>query len=195
MTWQQVQRQSGNARGSSAVAAQAMGASRLNFVVPTKDGRWINFTHMLPHQAKALSRALGYGHTIDDPRFATQPLFENSEVAQEWEDMAWEALSKKTYAEWEPILLADDDIAFEMARRSEEGLDHAQIIHNGDADHRRRSRSRGRPPGRPGREFRRTPARITRSAPAIGEHDGDVGQDAPSAPAGRVADSLTPFEG
>jgi crotonobetainyl-CoA:carnitine CoA-transferase CaiB-like acyl-CoA transferase len=174
MAWQQVQRQTGNAGGSSAIAAQAMGGSRLNFVVPTMDGRWINFTHMLPHQAQALSRVLGFGHTVDDPRYASQPLFENAVIAQEWEDMAWEALSKKSYAEWEPILLADDNIAFEMARTSEEGLDHEQIIHNGDAI---TVEDPDLGPVRqvgPVAKLCSTPARITRSAPRLGDHGGDL---------------------
>jgi crotonobetainyl-CoA:carnitine CoA-transferase CaiB-like acyl-CoA transferase len=46
--------------------------------------------------------------------------------------MCWDALRTKPYAEWEEWLLADDDIAFEMARTSEEGLDHAQIVANGE---------------------------------------------------------------
>jgi crotonobetainyl-CoA:carnitine CoA-transferase CaiB-like acyl-CoA transferase len=173
MTWQQVQRASGNAAGSSAIASQAMGASRLSFIVPTADGRWVNFTHMLPHQAKALSRAVGIGETVDDPRFATQPLFETAEIAQEWEDMVWTALRTKTYAEWEPILLADNDIAFEMARRSEEGVEHAQIIHNGDAVTLQDPTLGAVVEVGPVAHLKRSPAEIVRSAPRLGEHNGD----------------------
>src|SRR5262245_27430863 len=119
MTWQHMQRHSGNAAGSSAIASMASGGSRVSFTCPTGDGRWINFTHMLPNQAQALSRALGVGDTIDDPRFASQPLFATAEDAQAWEDRIWEALRTTTYAEWEAILLADGAIAFGMARRWE----------------------------------------------------------------------------
>lgn len=108
------------------------GASRVNFTAPTADGRWINFTHMLPKQAQALSKVLGVGESVDDPKYAGQPFFGSAEDAQEWEDMCWDALRTKPYDEWEPILLADDNIAFEMARTSEEGLDHAQIETNGE---------------------------------------------------------------
>jgi crotonobetainyl-CoA:carnitine CoA-transferase CaiB-like acyl-CoA transferase len=172
MTWQHVQRQTGNAAGSSAMASAAGGASRVSFTCPTSDGRWINFTHMLPNQAQALSRALGAGDTIDDPRFASQPLFATAEDAQEWEDRIWEALRTRPYAEWEPILLADGDIAFEMARRCEEGLDHTQIRHNGEAitvddpDHGPIEQVG------PVARFSETPARIERSAPRLGEHGG-----------------------
>jgi crotonobetainyl-CoA:carnitine CoA-transferase CaiB-like acyl-CoA transferase len=175
MTWQQLQHRP---QSQSAVpvttGASAMGASRPSFIVPTGDGRWINFTHMLPHQAQALSRITGIEHTIDDPRYSGQPLFESAELAQEWEDLIWEALRRKSYAEWEPILLADPNIAFEMARRSEEGLDHAQIVHNGDAitvDH---------PDVGPIRQvgpvchLQGAPSRISRPAPRLGEHNGDL---------------------
>lgn len=171
-----------------------MGASRLSFIAPTGDGRWVNFTHMLPHQAQALSRAVGLGETIDDPRFARQPLFETAVVAQEWEDLVWAQLRTKTYAEWEPILLADDNIAFEMARRSEEGLDHAQIIHNGDVV---TVEDPGVGPVQeigPVAHLERSPARIARSAPRLGEHGGDVIRAGPSA-SGSGAAPAHPLEG
>jgi crotonobetainyl-CoA:carnitine CoA-transferase CaiB-like acyl-CoA transferase len=194
MTWQQVQRRTGRAAGMSPLGDSAMGASRLNFTVPTRDGRWINFTHMLPHQAQALSRAVGLGHTVEDPRFASQPLFATAEVAQEWEDLVWDAVSARTYPEWEPILLADDNIAFEMARRSEEGLDHPQIRHNGDAI------TVADPEVGPVRQvgpvarLQETPAQISRSAPRLGEHDGDLIRTAP-APAGHGLTPAHPLDG
>jgi len=129
---------------------------------------------MVPHQAQALSRSVGLEHTIEDPRFASQPLFKTAEIAQEWEDLVWDALSARTYAEWEPIFLADDNIAFEMARRSEEGLEHPQIIHNGDAitvvDPEVGPVRQVGPVAR----LQNTPARITRSAPRLGEHHGEL---------------------
>lgn len=115
------------------MAKVAMGASRLSFAMPTADGRWVSFTHMMPKQAQALTRVLGLEACFEDPRYAPQPFFGSPEDAQAWEDMCWDALRTKTYAEWEPLLLASPDIAFEMARTSEEGLDHAQIIANSEA--------------------------------------------------------------
>src|SRR5439155_13588332 len=47
MTWQQVQRKSGNAARMSPLGDAAMGASRLSVIRPTADGRGINVTHML----------------------------------------------------------------------------------------------------------------------------------------------------
>jgi len=115
------------------LAKMTSGASRLNFTMPTKDGRWVNFTHMMPRQAMALNEVLGITDQLNDEKFTGIPFFETPEIAQEWEDMCWDAFRTKSYAEWEPLLLADNNIAFEMARTSEEGLDHPQIIANGEA--------------------------------------------------------------
>src|SRR5512143_3711254 len=109
------------------------GASRYSFFVPTQDCRRVIFTQMLAHQAHALSRAVGIEHTIDDPRFERQPQFATAEDAQEWEDLLWEAMATQPYEHWEKVFLADPDIAFELARFSEEGLDHEQVRHNGEA--------------------------------------------------------------
>jgi crotonobetainyl-CoA:carnitine CoA-transferase CaiB-like acyl-CoA transferase len=194
MTWQQVQRRTGNAAGMSPLGDSAFGASRLNFTLSTRDGRWINFTHMLPHQAQALSRAVGLEHTIEDPRFASQPLFQTAEIAQEWEDLVWDAVSGRTYAEWEPILLADDNIAFEMARRSEEGLEHPQIIHNGDAITVEDPELGPVRQVGPVARLQQTPAQITRSAPRLGEHHGDLARPVP-VPAGHGVRPAHPLQG
>ena len=171
MTWQHVQKQTGGAaHGTSAIAAVMSGASRVSFIAPTGDGRWINFTHMMPNQAQALSKAVGLGHLMDDPVFANQPFFATADDAAEWERLVWEALRTKSYAEWEPILLADSNIAFEMARKSEEGLDHAQIRHNGEAITIDDPDVGPVEQVGPVAAFSETPAQLTRSAPRLGEH-------------------------
>ena len=193
MAWQ-MQRRPQTERTVPAPRSSAMGASRPSFIAPTGDGRWINFTHMLPHQAQALSRVMGIERTIDDPRYSAQPLFESAELAQEWEDLIWEALRRKSYAEWEPLLLADPNIAFELARRSEEGLDHVQIIHNGDVI------TVEDPDVGPIRQvgpvchLEGAPSRISRSAPHLGEHNGDLTLTRPL-PTGDASAPLHPLEG
>jgi crotonobetainyl-CoA:carnitine CoA-transferase CaiB-like acyl-CoA transferase len=172
MTWQHTQQTTGDAHGSSATSA-VMGASRYSFFVPTQDGRWVSFTQMLPHQAHALSRAAGIEHTIDDPRFDQQPQFGTAEDAQAWEDLLWEAMAQQPYEHWEKAFLADPDIAFELARFSEEGLDHEQIRHNGEAvtvdDVEHGPVEQVGPVAR----FTETPSRIDRSAPRLGERRDD----------------------
>jgi crotonobetainyl-CoA:carnitine CoA-transferase CaiB-like acyl-CoA transferase len=180
MTWQHLQRTAGTAEGSSAFAG--VQASRYNFFVPTQDGRWVVFTQMLPHQARALSGAVGLEHTIQDPRFADQPQFTTAEDAQAWEDLVWEAMSKEPYEHWERVFLADPDIAFELARFSEEGLDHQQIVHNGEAVTVEDADLGAVQQVGPVAHFSRSPARIHRMAPRLGNNSGDFPDHPASAP-------------
>jgi crotonobetainyl-CoA:carnitine CoA-transferase CaiB-like acyl-CoA transferase len=59
-------------------------------------------------------------------------MFDNPDDAQAWEDALWEAFRQKDLAEWLPRLLGSPDVAFEISATSEEGLEHPQIVHNGD---------------------------------------------------------------
>ncbi len=157
-------------------ARTGIAASRYGVLVATKDGRFIQTSTMLPHQAKALSCVAGIGHTLEDPRFATQPMFASPEDAQAWEDLLWAAFRARDLDYWLPRLEASPDVAFEVARTSEEGLDHPQMVHNGDVI------TVDDPVHGPIREvgpiahFSDTPCRIDRSAPALGNHQGEFAQ-------------------
>jgi crotonobetainyl-CoA:carnitine CoA-transferase CaiB-like acyl-CoA transferase len=164
------------ARVSSAGSAsrKTIVASRLNYLPCTKDGRFVFFTAMMPHQARAVLRALGIEHILEQPRYANAPFFESADDGQAWEDEIWDAFRTKTFAEWDPILRAERDVAYELARTSEEGLDHPQIRHNGDV---LTLDAPGVGPVEqvgPIAHFRTTPARVRRSAPALGENSGQV---------------------
>ena len=76
--------------------------SRYGVMVATRDGRFIQTSAMLPHQARALSAVAGIQHTFDDPRFAAQPVFASAEDAQGWEDLLWEAFRSHDLAYWLP---------------------------------------------------------------------------------------------
>ena len=72
------------------------------------------------------------------------------------------------------VLRAEPDVAYELLRTSEEGLDHPQVPHNGevvtlDAPGIGPVEQVG-----PVARFQATPARITRSAPALGETHGPL---------------------
>ena len=114
-------------------AAAMLSASRYSVLVCTKDGRFIQTSTLLPHQATALTEAAGIAHILDDPKFNRLPMFETPDDAQEWEDLLWQAFRERNLADWLPVLESYEDIAFEVARTSEEGLDHPQIVHNEDA--------------------------------------------------------------
>ncbi len=158
----------------SSDSRDATSASRYGVLLVTRDGRFIQTSTLLPHQGKALCDVAGIGHVLEEPRFARLPMFDNADDAQAWEDLLLEAFRAGDLAHWVPLLEASPDIAFEVAVTSEEGLDHPQIVHNGDVV------TIDDPVVGPVREvgpiahFERTPMSLTRSAPALGAHDGPL---------------------
>ena len=130
--------------------------------------------------------------------FAAQPVFASAEDAQGWEDLLWEAFRSHDLADWLPLAQASPDVAFEVARTSEEGLDHPQIIHNGDvAPHSHPAYGPVRQ-GRPDRAFLRLAVpRIEVAVNFLGVNEGTFAEPMPAglwrgcasgAPAGRGDD-------
>jgi crotonobetainyl-CoA:carnitine CoA-transferase CaiB-like acyl-CoA transferase len=194
VTWQVMQRRAAAAAKAGTPPAQAgVAANRYSLFLPTKDGRWISTTQMLPHQARALSRACGLEHTFDDPRFAKQPQFASAEDAAAWEDLVWEAMMSEPYEYWERTLLAEPDVAFELCRFSEEGLDHAQILHNGEAVAVEGTRHGTVWQVGPVASFSDTPAHIDSIGPELGDHGTELSSRAPTASSGERP--RHPFEG
>jgi crotonobetainyl-CoA:carnitine CoA-transferase CaiB-like acyl-CoA transferase len=159
---------------ASGDARSLMGASRFGVLLATRDGRFIQTSTMLPHQGKALCEVAGIGHVIEqDARFKGLPTFANAEDAQEWEDMLLEAFRAKDFEHWLPLLLASPDVAFEVAATSEEGLEHPQIVHNGDVIVVQDAKLGAVREVGPIGHFEKTPIVIERSAPELGVSTGD----------------------
>ena len=84
-------RRGGRRRTRPAGPSAGGAANRYSMFMPTRDGRWMSTTQMLPHQAHAL-RACRLEHTFDDPRFVDQPQFANAEDAprgRTWSGRRW----------------------------------------------------------------------------------------------------------
>ena len=171
----------------------ATAASRFGVLVVTRDGRIIQTSTLLPHQGKALCEVAGIGHVLDEPRFSRLPMFDTPDDAQAWEDLLLEAFRKEDLDHWLPLLRANPDIAFEVAVTSEEGIDHPQIVHNGDVV---TVDDPGVGPVRqvgPIGHFERTPCSVNQSAPALGANDGPFSPG--STPAGGGEAPAHPFAG
>src|SRR5581483_9798799 len=97
-------------------------------------------------------------------------MFPSAEVAQEFEDMILEAFREHDLDHWLPQLLANPDIAFELAGTCEEGLDHPQIVHNGDVVAIDDPRVGPIRQVGPLAHFSATPMQLDRSAPELDEH-------------------------
>jgi crotonobetainyl-CoA:carnitine CoA-transferase CaiB-like acyl-CoA transferase len=174
-------------------ARAATSASRFGVLLATRDGRFIQTSTMLPHQGKALCEVAGIGHVLDQPKFKGLPTFANADDAQEWEDLLLEAFRAKDLEHWLPLLEASPDVAFEVAVTSEEGMNHPQIVHNGDVvtvdDPALGPIRQVGPVG----HFEKTPIGPTRSAPRLGDNAGPL--VAHAFPIGGAAAPAHPFEG
>jgi crotonobetainyl-CoA:carnitine CoA-transferase CaiB-like acyl-CoA transferase len=174
-------------------ARSATAASRYGVLLATRDGRFIQTSTLLPHQGKALCEVAGLGPVVEEPRFSRLPMFDTPEDAQAWEDLLLEAFRAEDLDHWLPLLLASPDIAFEVALTSEQGLEHPQIVHNGDVitieDPQVGPVRQVGPVG----HFERSPLAPARSAPKLGANDGPF-TPGPAAPGGGDAPAH-PFAG
>src|SRR5437899_3201934 len=192
MHWQAA-RAKGMTPGATPNSGAALLFTRTMLYHATKDSRFLTTTGMLPKEMRALCRVTGQESMFDDPRFANAPRFAAVEDAQAWEMAMWEAFRTKTYDEGLTILRGDPDIAFEGLASSEEGLDHPQIVHNGDEitiddpEH-----GPVRMVG-PVAHFDRTPSRIERLAPAHGSNHGPL--TGPARPSARGASPAHALDG
>ncbi|MCT7657195.1 CaiB/BaiF CoA transferase family protein [Mycobacterium deserti] len=177
----------------NADARAATAASRFGVLLATRDGRFVQTSTMLPHQGKALCEVAGVAHCLEDPRFTGLPTFANVDDAQEWEELLLEAFRAEDLDHWLPLLEASPNVAFEVAVTSEDGLNHPQILHNGDVvtieDPRRGPIRQVGPVG----HFDKTPIGPKRSAPELDDNAGPL--VAHEFPAGGSSAPKHPFEG
>ncbi len=174
MHWQYARAMGDEPQISISQASGVMAATRTQMWHATKDSRFITTTAMQPKECRAIARAAGVEHILDDPRFANAPKFVDAETAQDYENVMWEAFRTRTLAEWLPILRAEGDIAFEVAVTSEEGLEHPQMVHNGEVI---TVEDPVRGPVRmigPVARFDETPSVIERLAPELGANGGPL---------------------
>ncbi|MBW8825684.1 MAG: CoA transferase [Acidobacteria bacterium] len=168
-------------------------ASRYTFIPCTKDGRWMVFCTLLPHQLQALARACGVAHVLEDPRFKDAPYFQSAEDADEFEQHVWEAVRQMTAAELMERVLAEPDVACEIAGTTEEAMQHAQVLHNHHVVEVEDPRLGTIKEIGPIARFLGSPSVIDRSAPAIGEQTREVRRS--SSPAGAAPLPKHPLEG
>ena len=145
-------------------------ASRFSPMGCSADGRWFICCSMLPHQAQGLLRGLGLGHLLDDDRFMNAPFFDSVDDADAYDDLLWHRFRALGSTELTARLLAEPDVAFEIAGTSEDALTHPQVLHNGEAVELIDPEVGPVAQVGPVARFSATPAVLERSAPALGDH-------------------------
>jgi crotonobetainyl-CoA:carnitine CoA-transferase CaiB-like acyl-CoA transferase len=146
--------------------------TRHTFSICSSDGHWLKTQNLLPHQSQGFIRALGLAHILEDPCYADAPDFATYDDAEAYSNLIWETFRSKTKAEWWPRILAEPDVAAEFAVSSEAGLDHPQLLVNGNViEVHDPVHGSIREVGALA-SFSKTPSKIERSAPALDAHHG-----------------------
>ncbi|MDP6494107.1 MAG: CoA transferase, partial [Dehalococcoidia bacterium] len=99
--------------------------------VRTKDGHWIQMANTVQRLFVAMIHDIGLGHIFEETRFEKAPTL----LPEDREDLRMlmlERFQEKTLDEWMDLFINQTrDVAAEPYRTSEEGMTHAQILHNG----------------------------------------------------------------
>src|SRR6185437_10898704 len=174
--WQHARNTGATPQVTIGQSAGPLAATRTALWHATADGYFISTTAMVPREARALARAAGVEHLLDDVRFREAPKFASADDAQAYEDAMWEPFRKRPLAEWLPILRGELDVAFEVAVTCEQALDHPQMVHNRDVvtvEHPVHGTMRMIGPLG---NFVKTPSVIGVGAPALGHNSGPFEQ-------------------
>ncbi len=143
-------------------------------VALTGDGSWLQFAAVAPHLFRSKMRALGLEWMFDDPAWAGVPALEDPARRRELWSRMIEAVRSRTLSQWGEVFAADPDVFAEQFRAGVDILDHPQLVHDGAvielADP---ERGLVRQPG-PQLRAARTPAAISRPAPALDEHRAEI---------------------
>jgi crotonobetainyl-CoA:carnitine CoA-transferase CaiB-like acyl-CoA transferase len=143
--------------------------------VRTADGRWIQCGNLLEHLLMSFLDAIDLlGELLADDRFVMAPADWDAGAVEVARDMILTRMQTKTAAEWMAIFRANGNVAAEVYGSTVEGLDHPDVVGNGDVVTVHDPvvgavRTLG-----PLAELTVTPGDATRPAPTIGEHTDEV---------------------
>ena len=157
-------------RDDLAMGAPRMGDNVRYLVCRTKDGRWLQTANQSQSLWENWLEALGLGHLLEDSDY----LFIHSaseEVKESLRTMLLEKIQEKTLDEWMTLFSNKYDVVCEPLRTTQEGMEHPQIVHNGNVievedPQRGLTRQLG-----PLAAFSETPAPPRGPAPEPGQHN------------------------
>ena len=97
----------------------------------TKDGRWIQLGNIVERLFRAMMGYLDMSFIYEDPRFKMAPVV-TDEDRTTLEKMMLQSVQKKTLDEWmDTFVNQTADVAAEPYTAAEDGMNHPQIVHNG----------------------------------------------------------------
>ena len=140
----------------------------------TKDGQWIQLANVVERLFRLMMYKLDMGFIYEDPRLKTAPLLTDGDRDTLYE-MIMKRVQEKTMDEWMEIFMdPQSTIAAEPYMIAQEGMDHPQILHNGQiVDVQDPKLGRTRQLG-PMVMMRETPGSPKGPAPVPGQHTEEV---------------------
>jgi crotonobetainyl-CoA:carnitine CoA-transferase CaiB-like acyl-CoA transferase len=100
--------------------------------VRTKDGRWMQMANLMPHLFRNSLKSIGLGDLLEDPRFATAPTM-TPENAQALRVLMLQRMQERTLDDWMSFFIKEaKDVAAEPFMTAQEGMNHPQVLHNGN---------------------------------------------------------------
>lgn len=165
-----------------------------------KDGQWIQSTNNTARLFPAWMRAIGLGHIYEDERYDRAPFaFRQDADRMQLRKMILRRMAEKTADDWMEIFLREG-LAGDLFLTTQQLMDHPQTLHNkGVIDLVDPEVGATRQIG-PLVHFSKTPSRIERAAPRLGEQSRKVLEESrswrPGTPkSARRAALAHPFEG
>ncbi len=128
--WQLAQRNPQTASPAPSGGRGGPAPGLIYLVACTADGYWLQFAQTAPHLFFAWMKAIGLEHLYQDERYRTLPNLPPEERVAVWE-MILRRMAEKPLKEWQAIFEEEPDISAEIVRTTEEGLQHRQMLHNG----------------------------------------------------------------
>ena len=181
------------------------GMPTLNYhPVLTADGRWIQLGNLLEHLFYAFMDAADLTHLFVEEQWQRSQVEWTPDALEAMRDRILERMQERTADEWMDIFRASGNVAAEPFTPTEDALDNADMLANGDIVHLDDPALGTVEQLGPIAHLRETPARIERPAPAVGEANGfawsprDPSPNAVSAngsvPSGKPLDGFTILE-
>ena len=152
--------------------------------VRSRDGRWLQLANLMERLFIAEIHAIGLGHLLEDPRYASAPFLDDG-PREEMREFILDKMQERTLDEWmDHFINVEGDVAAEPFMTSTEALDHPQMVHNGAVKIIEDPTVGSMRQLGPLFRLDSAPPRIQGPAPLLGQHTESVLADLDNAPAG-----------
>jgi len=144
------------------------------------DGKWIQLANLLEHLFQSSIVALGLTEEVlANPRYAGAPNALDDEAREEVRNLMLQRARERTADEWMAAFRENGNVAADYVGTAQEGLDHLDLVANGEVIERADPRLGPMRQLGPLAQLRKTPASIERPAPEPGQHTDEVLAEAP----------------